>query len=363
LSDTMLAAVLEAPGRIVAREVPLPVCEPDQVLVQVEACGVCGSDLRYFEGENPWAIHTLGYDRPSPPNMILGHEVAGRIVEVGGDVDPARLGERVVAEASRVCGTCADCRRDRTNLCANTEHIGHGAGWEDAEFNPGGMAEYMALWADTAVALPREISLDEAVFLDGLGVAIHAARRGAIARDDTVLVLGTGPVGICLAQVAKARGAQLVICADVYQVALDRAAELGADTVLRADEEDVALAALELTSARGVDVAFDSTGDLAAQRSILAALAPGGTAVLLAGAAEGLQIGQRDLAGERRLTTAANFLPGDLDESIELMQDGRVKVASMVTHRFPLSRVAEAFAVMAEKERHGAMKILVGAWG
>jgi len=354
-----LAAVLEAPGRIVAREIPMPRVGPDEVLIAVHACGVCGSDLRYFAGGNPWAIHTLGTSKPNPPNMVLGHEIAGTIREVGEGVDPGRVGERVVALAFRTCGRCPDCLRGNSHLCANTEHLGHGAGWESLEFNPGGMSQYMTLWADKAIALPEGISFEEATMLDGLGVAVHAVDRTALRRGDGVLILGSGPIGLCIAQVAKARGAQPVICSDVYPKALELARELGADHVVDGRTEEAATVAREVTGGRGVDAVFESTGSAAVQMAAVSALAPGGTCVFMAGVAEGVALSTRLLAGERSVTTAANFADGDIEEAIRLVASGEVRVQPMITHRFALRDVADAFALLAEKRASDAFKAII----
>jgi len=359
VAETMLAAVLEGPRRLVVRAVPRPRCGAGEVLVRMAVCGVCGSDLRYFEGENPWAIHTLGVDRPNLPGMILGHEVAGTIVAVGEGVSPDRVGQRVVAEAFRTCGSCPDCLRGRANLCASTEHLGHGAGWEGAEFNPGGMSECFTIWEDKALSLPDSITFEEAAFLDGLGVAVHAVRRAQVREGDAVLIWGAGPIGLCLAQVARAWGARLVACVDVYPVAMRLAEELGADVVADARSTDALTGLMDRTAGRGADAVFDTTGDLAAQQSALAALAPGGTCLLMAGPAPGLQVGLRALAGERTLTTAANFADGDLAEALRLVESGQVRVRPMITHRVPLARAPEAFELMRQKERHATMKVLI----
>ncbi len=356
----MKACVLRAPGKVECAEVPLPTLPPDWVLMRVESCGVCGSDLRYFRGENPWALHTLGVAKPNPPNMILGHEVAGVLADVGKNVDRSRVGERVVALAFKACGECTECQRGRPNLCPKTQHLGHSAGWEGMEYNPGGMAEFCPVWADNALRLPPTVSFDEAAFIDGLGVAVHAVHRAKVRSGDSVCIAGCGPIGLCVMQVAKAHGAQKAICIDIYDKALELAAELGGDIIIDAREaDDLRAAVLDYTSGRGVDALFDSTGDLKTQSQTIRALAPGGSAILLAGAAEGLKLDTPTVAGERLITTSANNLPFETREAIELVERGAVRVAPMITHRFPLERVAEAFEVMAAKAEHRAFKVII----
>ena len=144
----MKAVVLEAPRRLALREIPVwPIDsygDPDLVLVQVEACGVCGSDFRYYAGENPWAMHTLGRHVDNPPGIVLGHEYAGEVVAVADPQNEPLLGKRVAPVCSKVCGKCPDCRAGRTQLCPNTVHMGHGQGWGKRDFYPGAYARICA---------------------------------------------------------------------------------------------------------------------------------------------------------------------------------------------------------------------------
>lgn len=351
----MLAAVLRGPGRLSVEHVPIPEPAADEVLCAVHACGICGSDLRYLAGENPWAVHTLGYDRPNPPQMILGHEVSG-VVELDGR--PVRAG----LLAFRPCGDCPDCRRGAPQLCANTAHLGHGAGWEGRGLNPGGMAELMPIWRASVHELPAHIGFEQATFLDGLGVAVHAVDRAELRPGDRVAVLGGGPIGLSIMQVALAAGAGAAAATDVYDAALDCARELGAEVALDGRELDAEALVTELrawSGGRGVEAIFDSTGDLAVQRAALSALAPGGTLMLMAGAAAGLALDAGRLAGERRVTTSSNNLPVDFARGLALLAQGAVRVGPMITHRFALGDVVEAFAVAANKHETGAIKVII----
>ena len=123
----MKAAVLKKPYQIVVEQLPGPTPEPDQVVIEVAHCGVCGSDIRYFKGENPWALHTLGRNAPNPPNIILGHEFSGRIVEAGSEKFSHLVGQDVAIIPYDICGRCPDCLAGNHHLCQNMIHIGHGA--------------------------------------------------------------------------------------------------------------------------------------------------------------------------------------------------------------------------------------------
>ncbi|MGM0493523.1 MAG: zinc-dependent alcohol dehydrogenase [Armatimonadota bacterium] len=355
----MLAAVLEAPGRLRVREVPAATAEPGEVLCEVAACGICGSDLRYLAGENPWAKHTLGYEMPNPPDMILGHEVSGVVRLDGDDVRAGLL-------AFRTCGECRQCRRGESQLCRRTEHLGHGAGWEGREFNPGGMAECMPVWRENVYELPESISFDQATFLDGLGVAIHAVRRASVGEGDRVAVLGAGPIGLLIAQAARVWGAECVAATDVYDAALDCALELGLGASIDGRNAEPSDVMTELSGACGGDglsVIFDSTGALEVQQAAIDALAPGGLMMLMAGAAEGLGLGPASLAGERTITTSSNNLPEDFARGLELLASGQIVVDPMITHRFPLTDAVEAFEVAQNKQETGAIKVIIHPQG
>jgi len=353
----MLAAVLCGPGRLELRDVPEPEPAAGEVLVHVRACGVCGSDLRYVRGENPWARHTLGVDRPNPPEMILGHEVSGEV-----DWGPPRGRERVAVLAFRTCGVCRPCRQGKAHLCADTEHLGHGAGWRDRPYNPGGMAERMPAWADRVYPLPEHISFEEATLLDGLGVAVHAVRRAGVRWGDRVAVWGCGPIGLLIVQTAQAFGAAGVVALDRQDAALGAARDLGATTVCdlrQMTPEDGAREVRRATDGDGADAVFDTTGALDVQRAALETVARGGTALLMAGAADGLEVPRSFHAAERTLTTSCNNTVREYQIGLELLAQRRVCVAPLISYRFPLAAVGEAFAAAAGKAESGALKVVV----
>jgi len=357
--SSMRAAVLTGISRIEIEEVPVPEPGDGWVRVRVEACGICGSDLKYYHGENPWSLHTLGYQKALPPRMILGHEIAGTISAVGPDVAPTRVGERVVALCFQVCGTCPACRSGNEHLCPNTQHLGHGAGFEDWDLNPGGYADECLVWASQAVPLPASVSFEDAVFLDGLGVAVHSVRHARVRKGSSALMLGCGPIGLLCAEVACAWGASTVVCADTNAVAREHAARLVSGPVLDPAEEDITSVALRATGGTGADAILDTTGSIVAQHAGVRALAPGGTIVYLAGPAPGLPLDLRALAGERTHTTSANFRLSEFPEAVDLLASGRVRVDGLVTHRFPVMQAADALATVDRKDQTGAFKVVI----
>lgn len=352
MSGTMRAAVLHGPRNLAVESVPLPTAEPGQELVRVGACGLCGSDLRYFAGENPWAKHTLGYEKPNPPNMILGHEIGGF---VAGPEGPQAVG----VLSFRACGCCPECHRGQEQLCRDTAHLGHGAGWEGQ--NPGGMAEWVPVWSEHLYLLPDHVSVDDATFLDGLAVAVHAVRRAMPEPGGAVVVLGGGPIGLMIAQVAHALGAARTVVTDVYEAPLRCLQEWGLGPVLNtagAGAQDLAEALRRLAGSAPTAV-FDTTGDGATQQAGLTTLAAGGVLNLLAGVGEGFAVSTAAVAGERRVTTSSNHRYEDFGAALALLASGQVRVREMITHRFPLSHAVEAFAVAADKTTTGAVKVVL----
>jgi 2-desacetyl-2-hydroxyethyl bacteriochlorophyllide A dehydrogenase len=361
MPETMRAALLTGLRQVEVQDVPKPTPHEGWVLMKVEACGICGSDLRYFEGENPWSLHTLGYHKPLPPRMILGHELAGTIEAVGPGGDGSRVGDRVVALCFEVCGECPSCLRGDQQLCPNTQHLGHGAGFDDWDLNPGGYAQYCLVWENRALPLPQAIGYGEAAFLDGLAVAVHAVKRVGVGEGDHCLVLGCGPIGLLCAQVAAARGAE-VIATEIDRAARGHAQRLVRGAVLDPSETDPGEFALRATEGFGVQGVIDTTGSLAAQESGIACLAPAGGMVFLAGPADGLHIGLKEIAGERWYSTSANFDPPELQEAIDLLAAGDVSVEGLITHHFPLDDAAEALDTMDRKKETGAYKIIIQPW-
>jgi len=350
----MKAVVVERPGQLVVADVPRPEPLADEALVKVAACGICGSDIRYLHGDNPWASQTLGQKKPNPPNMALGHEFAGTIVGVGAAVSRARIGERVGVLAYRGCGRCLYCQTGRHNLCGEVEHIGHAAGWDTGEVNPAGMAEYCRVWADMAYPLPPRVTFEQACLLDGLAVAIHACNQGRVARGEHLALIGSGALGLLILQTARLSGAMRIVCMDTCPKPLDVARQLGAD------ECQLVKAVPECGSWRGqFDVAFDTVGSRETLTEALALLRRGGRAVLMAHPSDAVPVDTRLLSGERSLLTSANNPYPDFPAAIELVDSGRVRVDPLITHSFPLEQAVAAFAVAEDKEKHGAIKVLI----
>ena len=354
----MRAAILLEPYNLRLMDIPKPKPHRDEVLLEVKACGICGSDVRYFMGENPWALHTIGINEPMPPNTVLGHEVCGTVVE-GEESTYIHKGDYVGVIAFRSCGECEVCRKGLHNLCAEQLHIGHDGRWKDREYIPGGFADFMPVWRDKVRKLSNSISPPEATQLDGLAVAVHAVRRAHISQADSVAIIGSSAIGLLLLQVAKAYGADFVFSSDILEKPLDVASSLGADMTINARRENLASVVERETGGRGVDVVFDTVGSRETFKTGLKILKRAGRMVLLAVTDTEVSINLRDLSGERIITSSANNLYPEYDIGIRLMATGKVRAKPFITHIFNLNDIVEAFDIALHKEDYGAIKVVI----
>jgi len=316
----------------------------------MQACGICGSDVRYFSGENPWSLHTLGKYVPSPPNMVLGHEVSGIIRNPGGEV-------RVAILAYKSCGRCGYCRSDRENLCSTMEHFGHSAGWQEMPYYPGGMSEQFEIWEGFAHEIPPQVSFEEAIFLDGLAVAVHAVDQSGLLPGQRFGVVGLGPIGLLAAQVARSRGTSLVTGCDTSKLPVRLAREVGLEETIHGDS--TALLKHLISKKKCLDAVVDTVGSSDSIRDSLSILDKSGTLVLLAVHEKELPIAPIWFSGERRIMSSANNKYSDFPRAIKLMASGAIKVKPLITHRFPLREAKQAFQVMLHKDREQAYKVIL----
>jgi threonine dehydrogenase-like Zn-dependent dehydrogenase len=355
----MKAVVLKKAYTLEVEEVPKPSLEPDEVLVEVKACGICGSDLRYYQGENPWALHTLGENKENPPNIILGHEFAGVVVEVANATFSHWIGKNVVISPYKACGVCRFCRIGKYNLCINTIHLGHGAGWGTRDYYPGGMAGFCQAWADKVYALPDTISYEEATLLDIAGVGIHALSLSNMTPGADVAIIGLGPLGSSLVQTARIWGAKNIYCSDIAGKPLDLAVQLGADLVVNAGKDCFVERILEKTDRIGVDVVIDTVGLAETQNQALKILASGGTLVNMATNANEIAFKLLQLSGERTIRSSSNYFFSDFQCALDLTAAGRLDLKPLITHRFPIDQAVEAFDVLLKKEKTQALKVVI----
>lgn len=323
----MTVARLHGAGDLRLTREPIAQSGDGQSLIRVGAVGLCGSDLHWFsEGGIGDAVIT----RP----VVPGHEFAGTVV--GGPLD----GQRVAVDPALPCGACESCLNGHPNLCPTVGFAGHGQ-WD------GPLREYLSWRTDRLHAVPPQISDAGAAMLEPLGVAIHAFDLGHVTLGATVAVVGCGPIGLLLIQVARAGGAARVVAVEPLQHRRAAALRAGADVALSPDE---ARTGWHDVAGMGVDVAFEVAGnDDAIHQSVLAAR-PGARIVLVGIPADDRSSFPAGLARRKGLTMAlARRMKEVYPRAIDLVVRGAVDVESLVSARYPLDRAADAFADAAER--------------
>ena len=362
LPGTFFAGVLQGPGQLEVQQIPLWPIEsygdPDLVMIQVEACGVCGSDFRYFLGENPWAQHTLGQFKPNSPNIVLGHEYAGTVVAVVSASNERLLGKRVAPVCSKVCGTCEDCLHGREHLCPNTVHLGHGQGWGDQEFFPGAYGRYAPAWGASCRVVADQVSMPEAAMMDILAVCVHVANQGSVKSGEAVLIIGGGPAGNGVAQVARTRGASKIVILDQSFDAIQVARLQGFDAVLNtkgmnSDQIHGLLASETFGSV------FDTVGTEESIDLGLSVLGKGGTLVNMAVHDHDIPLNFMRLSGERRIVTSCNFRDPDFDVALQMLESGQFSVKEWFTYT-TLSEIPFWFdRITSGSGEKGAFKLVI----
>ena len=341
----MRAAYLESTGQLVMKDVEKPrITRPDEVLIQVKQVGICGSEVHAFQGTHPF--------RHAP--VILGHEMAGVVAEVGAAVTHFQPGDRVVVDPQIPCGECEYCKRGDINLCPSKKVLGTQA-WT------GAFGEYITAPQAATFALPEQLSFSQGSLIEPLTVAVHVAHRAGIGPGTSVVTLGTGSIGGMMCATARALGAGPVIAADIRQHCLDAARErMGATHDFLLPDPNFASQVLELTGGEGADVVVIAADEPALVNLALDIIKRRGTIVLVALLTEdplefmGFQVIRKEvhLIG----STMANV--ADVEEALELVASGRVDVTGILTHHLPIEQV-QAGMEMARSKTDGAIKVVL----
>ncbi len=324
---TMQAAVFHGVGPgVVVEEVPRPAPGPGEVLVEVAACGLCGTDLHYLLGEAATA---------KPPPIILGHEVSGIVRELGAGATGVPVGTRVLVPPVLPCGSCRLCRSGRENICSRLRMVGN--------HTDGGFAEFLVAPVRDVVPLPAELPLAESsVIADALSTPFHAVvNRARVQPGEWVAIVGCGGLGTGALQFAKLAGAH-VIAIDLNPERLERARSLGAAVTLNPQETDVPKEVRKITNG-GADVAMEVVGSPATFTTALATVRRGGRLCVVgySDQAAPLPLG-RLMFFEEEIVGSLGCRPTDYSVIVELVRQGRVRLEPMVTGRVGLDELGKA---------------------
>lgn len=316
------AAVLHAPKDVRLEEHPVPAVGRSEVLVKIRSVGVCGSDVHYFRHGR---IGSFIVEQP----LVLGHEAAGVVVELGEDVTKHRVGERVCLEPGLPCGRCRECRAGRYNLCPDVRFLG------TPPIN-GAFTDYLSMHEDFVFAVPDSLSNDEAAQIEPLNVGVWACQKGDVRPGKRVLVTGAGPIGALAMQVARAAGADYVIVSDIDAGRLALAEQLGANEVLDARSS--------VPERSSVDVLLECSGTEVAMQTGLEALRPAGRAVLVGMGVDTLSVPVATLQTRELLLTGTFRYANTYPAAIALAGSGRVSFDGITGPRYRLEETGEALA-------------------
>ena len=308
----MRAAVMNAPHEMVVTTWATPRPGPGEVLVQVGAAGICAGDMYFFLGKNPYAVYP----------QICGHEIAGTVVELGEGVDGPAPGTPVVVEPFVGCGHCYPCRVGKSNCCANLRIIG--------VHTPGGYAEWLTAPATHIHRTPPGMSMFEASFAEPVAIGVQACRRGAVAPGEQVLILGCGPIGLALIEVARARGAQ-PLAVDVLPDRLAHAAEFGAETLLA--DDGLLDQVLARTDGEGMPVVIEATGNPAVMSQTAQLVAAGGRIVIVGLVKQGTEVSfpGLDLTRKEMTLVGSRASVNCFPEALQLLADGKIAYPKVAT--------------------------------
>jgi L-iditol 2-dehydrogenase len=341
----MKALVLEEYNKLIYKDVPDPQVGSDDILVQVKASGICGSDVHGMDGSTGRRI----------PPLIMGHEAAGIIAQTGSNVKKYYPGQRVTFDSTVYCGKCFFCRRGDINLCDHRRVLGVSC---DEYRQHGTFAEYVAVPQHIIYPLPEKISFQQSAMVEPCSVAFHAVALTPLTLNDTAVVVGAGIIGLLVIQTLRSSGCGQIIAVDLEAERLEMARQLGADIGLNPAGDDVASMIKKMTNKRGADVAFDAVGINASLKTALGSLRKGGALTLI-----GNLKSEVDLALQTVVTGEINIQGscasrGDYPACLDMIARGAINVDSLISAAEPLSDGAQWFERLYEKEK-GLIKVVL----
>ena len=350
MTATMEALVVLEPNKLEIQDVPIPTPGPNEVLARVRAVSICGTDAHLVRGDYP------GFWPPAFP-FIPGHEWAGEIAALGpgAELFGWKVGDRVAGTSHDACGVCQKCVEGHYNLCENYGRAGlhkqYGHTVQGAD------ATYVVHGVKCIFPLPEGISFDEGAVIDPASIALHVTNRGNIAPGDNVAIMGAGAIGLLSGDGARIRGAARVIVIERNPGRLAKAAAMGFETVDPSAGDPVAMVR-EMTGGLGVDVVLECAGVPATVQLALGMLRRGGRCAAVGIPTQGVEIAMQRLVLDELELVGCRASAGEMRRVIPLVEQGRMRVREVMTHRFALADYAQALATFNDPAS-GAIKIIV----
>ena len=341
MADTMKAVVYHAPGDVRVEQVPVPECGEAEIRVKIDACAVCGTDLKAYVSGNP---------RIKAPK-VMGHEFTGIVDAIGKDVKGFEVGDRVVMATSVACGECFYCKKGHRNLCTTLAPMGF--------TYEGGMAEYTVIPARAiegghAVKVPANVSSEHAALSEPVSCAVNSCFNCGIQKGDIVVVIGAGPMGIMNACVARQFGAAKVILAEINPQRLRQAEPFGFDVLVDPANEDLESVVLDHTGGIGADVAIVAAPAAEPQEDAISLVRKRGTVCLFASLPSGkseITLDSRIIHySEIKLVGSSDSTPKQVEKAVEIISSGSLKADKLASHILPLDDIMKAYELMKSGE-------------
>ncbi|MEE2911793.1 MAG: galactitol-1-phosphate 5-dehydrogenase [Candidatus Poribacteria bacterium] len=340
----MKALVLEDYNAFVYKDVPKPEYEPDEVLVQVKACGICGSDVHGMDGSSGRRI----------PPLIMGHEASGEIVEVGSEVKNWSIGDRVTFDSTIYKLEDWYTRKGLYNLSEGRIVLGVSPG----EYRRhGAFAEYIAVPHHVLYEIPEKVSFTQAAMVEPVAVALHAVGLTPISVNDSAVVVGAGMIGSFIVQALRTAGCGRIIVVDLELGRLELAKKLGADFGVRADG-NVLDKVKELTHNRGADVAFEAVGIDSTVQTAIDSVRRGGTVTLVGNLAPNVNLPLQKVVTQQLRLQGSCAICGEYPAALEMIERGEINVDAILSAEVPLADGAEWFQRLYNKEK-GLVKVIL----
>lgn len=337
----MLQQIMTNPKEIIFKEVPMPEINDNQVLVKVMKIGVCGSDIHVYHGKHPFTSYPV----------TQGHEVSGEIVSLGKDVTGFTIGQKVTIEPQVYCGKCYPCRHGKYNLCEELKVMG---------FQTTGTAsEYFSVDVSKVTPIPQDMSFEEGAMIEPLAVAVHGVKQVGDVTGMNIVVIGAGPIGNLVAQVAKGMGASKVMITDVSDLRLQKAKECGIDACVNTKNKDFGEAMIEAFGPDKADVIYDCAGNNITMGQAIKYARKGSIIVLVAVFAGMAQV---DLAvandHELDIKSTMMYRHDDYLDAIQLVNDKKVLLKPLISKTFAFKDYKKAYEYI-DENRETTMKVII----
>lgn len=339
------AVIIDNPRRIVIEDLNIPECKPDEVLVQVKACGLCGSDIHGFMDEE---------SKGRIAGLVMGHEPSGIVAKCGSNVKDWIPGDRIVINPQLFCGECYACKHSWFNICENGGIIGSSL----RGFKQGAMAEFVVVPRENLHTLPEGLSFEEGAMIEPIANAIHAVNRAGVRIGDCVAVVGAGTIGLCMIQAVKLAGASHVAAIDISDFHLDMARSLGADILINSSHTDPVEEVKKCFRGIGADVTLEAVGIGETYRQASLMTRKRGTLVLFGAAKETARMHLYPFLHRELNMVGCTGFDVEVDIGLQMILEGKMKVQPLITCKYPIEQTEEAIKKAIE-DSDNVLKIIL----